>query len=249
MRINKLLLTMIVVVLSVSTSLFVYGRKQKTQANKGASIQEKTMYTLYTIPGTCSTGIAVLMEKLGVSYKSVKRDDVSDYTSIVPTNQVPALKTKDGKVITEGGAIALYLLEKHGKELLPSNLEARAEFYQWLNFDYATLHPAYSKLFATAWNPNLNDKTKAQIMQEFGDKLSSLWAILDKCLANQKFILGNEPCHVDYMAALYTSWNNFFPNTKITLGENVKRFVKDVQALPEFEAGYAADGAEFKAAL
>lgn len=247
MRINKLLLTTIIAVLSVSTFSLVYGRKkQKAQA---ASAQEKTMYTLYTIPGTCSTGIAVLMEKLGVNYKSVKRDDVPNYTAIVPTNQVPALKTKDGKVITEGGAIALYLLEKHGKGLLSSNLEARAEFYQWLNFDYATLHPAYSKLFATAWNPSLTDKTKAQIMQEFGDKLSGLWTILDKRLANQKFILGNEPCHVDYMAALYTSWNNFFPNTKITLGENVKRFVKDVQALPEFKAGYAADGAKFKAAL
>ena len=206
------------------------------------------MYTLYTIPGSCSTGIAVLMKRLGVEYTSVKRDDVPDYTNIVPTNQVPAIKTENGMIITEGAAIALYLLEKHGKDLLPSDVEERAEFYQWLNFDYATLHPAYSKIFATAWNENLADDVKAEIMQHLADKLSDTWAILDKRLADQKFILGDTPTYADYMAAIYTSWNNYFPDTKITLGENVKRFVADVQALPEFQAGYSSDQAEFKEA-
>ncbi len=206
------------------------------------------MYTLYTIPGSCSTGIAVLMEKLGVEYTSVKRDDVPNYTQIVPTNQVPAIKTQDGQVITEGAAIALYLLEKHGKDLLPDDIEDRAEFYQWLNFDYATLHPAYSKIFATAWNENLADDVKAEIMQHLAGKVSATWAILDKRLADQKFILRNEPSHVDYMAAIYSSWNNYFPDIKITLGKNVKRFISDVKALPEFQAGYSSDQAEFKEA-
>lgn len=241
MRINRLLLT-IIAGLSLNTPSLAYGGK------KDATMQKEPMYTFYTIPGTCSTGIAVLMNKLGVTYKAVKRDDVKDYKAIVPTNQVPALKTAHGKVITEGGAIALYLLEKHGKHLLPSNIEERAEFYQWLNFAYATTHPAYSKLFSIAGNKSLDDKTKAKVMQDLADNLSGLWAILDKRLAKQKFILGDKPCHVDYMAAVYTSWNNYFPNTKITLGKNVKRFVQDVQALPEFKAGYAAEGIPFRPA-
>ncbi len=206
------------------------------------------MYTLYTIPGSCSTGIAVLMEKLGVEYTSVKRDDVPNYTEIVPTNQVPALKTEKGNVITEGGAIALYLLEKHGEELLPQDIEKRAEFYQWLNFDYSTLHPAYGKIFATAWNEDLAEDVKPEIMQHLANKVSSTWEILDKRLADQKFILGDEPCHVDYMAAIYASWNNYFPDTKIILGENVKSFVNDVCALPEFENGFKAEDAEYKMA-
>ena len=158
---------------------------------------------------------------------------------------MPAIKTQDGKVITEGAAIALYLLEKHGKELLPADIDERAEFYQWLNFDYATLHPAYSKLFTIAFKVELDDATKANLLQQLADKVSDVWTILDKRLADQKFILGDSPTHADYMATIYTSWNNYFPDTKITLGENVKRFVADVQALPEFQAGYASDQAEF----
>ncbi len=208
------------------------------------------MYTLYTLPGSCSTGIAVLMTKLGVTFESVKRDDVPNYTDIVPTNQVPAIKTPEGRVITEGAAIALYLLEKHGQDLLPSDVEERSEFYQWLNFDYSTLHPAYSKLFTMAMKLELEvgDEVKADLVQQLGNKISDVWAILDKRLADQKFILGDKPSHVDYMAAIYSSWNKNFPDTTITLGKNVKRFVADVEVLPEFQAGYAADEAEFKKA-
>lgn len=207
------------------------------------------MYTLYTIPGSCSTGIAVLMKKLGVEFKSVKRDDVQNYTDIVPTNQVPAIVTPTGTVITEGAAIAMYLLEKYGQSDLPQDIESRAEFYQWLNFDYATLHPAYSKIFSIYFNETLSDDVKGNLVKSFADKLSDTWSILDKRLANQKYILGDTPTHVDYMAAIYTSWNKaYFDDVKIELGENVKRFVKDVQSLPEFQAGYEADNVEFKLA-
>lgn len=204
------------------------------------------MYTLYTLPGSCSTGIVVLLEKLGVPYQLVKRNDVADYQQIVPTNQVPALKTKDGRIIAEGAAIALYLLEKHDNEMLPVDIEARSEFYQWLNFDYSTLHPAYGRMFAIAYKVKLSDEVKAGTLQQLADSVSSLWAILDKRLETRKFILGDQPTHVDYMATVYSSWNAGFADTKIELGKNVKRFIADVASLPEFKAAYEREQIEFK---
>lgn len=204
------------------------------------------MYTLYTLPGSCSTGIAVLMEKLGVPYQLTKRNDVADYQKMVPTNQVPALKTEDGRILTEGAAIALYLLEKHDNEMLPTDIEVRSEFYQWLNFDYSTLHPAYGRMFAIAFKVKLSDEVKVEILQQLADTLSSLWAILDKRLETRKFILGDQPTHVDYMAAVYSSWNAGFANTKIEMGENIKRFIAEVASLPEFKAAYEKEQMEFK---
>lgn len=204
------------------------------------------MYTLYTLPGSCSTGIVVLLEKLGVPYQLVKRNDVADYQKIVPTNQVPALKTDDGRIIAEGAAIALYLLEKHDNAMRPADIEARSEFYQWLNFDYSTLHPAYGRMFAIAYKTSLSDEVKAEALQQLADSVSSLWAILDKRLETRKFILGDQPTHADYMAAVYSSWNANFSDTKIEMGKNVKRFIADVASLPEFKAAYAKEQIEFK---
>ena len=93
------------------------------------------MYTLYTIPGSCSSGITVLLEKLQLEYTAVKREDVPNYSDLVPTNQVPALNLPDGQVITEGAAIVLYLLEKHNSPMLPTDLSQKAEFLRWLLID------------------------------------------------------------------------------------------------------------------
>lgn len=204
------------------------------------------MYTLYTLPGSCSTGIVVLLEKLGVPYQLIKRNDVADYQMMVPTNQVPALKLQNGRVLTEGAAIALYLLEKHENTMLPGDIEARSEFYQWLNFDYSTLHPAYGRMFAIAYKVKLSDQVRAEVLQQLADSVSSLWAILDERLATRKFILGDQPTHADYMAAVYAGWNAGFAETNIELGKNVKRFIAEVAALPEFKAAYAKEQIEYK---
>ncbi|MEE4243637.1 MAG: glutathione S-transferase family protein [Desulfopila sp.] len=204
------------------------------------------MYTVYTIPGSCSSGIVVLLEKLELEYVPVKREDVPDYAAIVPTNQVPALQCEDGQIITEGAAIALYLLEKHGSDMLPRDLSRKAEFLRWLMFDYATLHPAYGRMFAIQFKTDMNEADRTRVLEQLAEPVSSLWSILDRELAGKKFITGDQPTIVDYLATIYSSWGNTFPDVKITLGKNVRRMIEDVSNLPEFQAGYKREDIEFR---
>lgn len=205
------------------------------------------MYTLYTLPGSCSTGTTILLEKLGVPFETVVRNDVPNYQELAPTNQVPALKTEAGQIITEGAAIALYLLEKHGKSLLPTDEATKAEFYQYLMFNYATLHPAYSRIFA-ARNVIDDAETQKDAMQKLADKTSATWAILDKRLEGRQYVVGNTPTIVDYLLAIYTGWAQFFPEQRIAYGKNVERLVAHIATLPEFKAAFAREGAVFQAA-
>ena len=204
------------------------------------------MYTLYTIPGSCSSGITVLLEKLQLEYTPVKREDVPNYSDIVPTNQVPALKSPDGQIITEGAAIVLYLLEKHNSKMLPADLSQKAEFLRWLMFDYATLHPAYGRMFAIQYKTEMDENEKVNVLKQHAVYASSLWAILDNELENKRFITGDQPTIVDYLATIYSGWGNNFQDIKITLGKNVERLVEQVSALPEFRAGYKKENIEFK---
>jgi len=203
------------------------------------------MYTLYTIPGSCSSGITVLLEKLQLEYTPIKREDVPNYSDIVPTNQVPALKTPDGQIITEGAAIVLYLLEKHNSPMLPTDLSQKAEFLRWLMFDYATLHPAYGKMFAIQYKAQMDENEKIEVLKQLAPNVASLWAVLDKELEKKKFITGDQPTIVDYLATIYSSWGKNFTDIKITLGKNVERLVEQVSTLPEFQAGYKRENIEF----
>lgn len=203
------------------------------------------MYTLYTIPGSCSSGITVLLEKLQLEYTPVKREDVPNYAEIVPTNQVPALVPPDGQIITEGAAIVLYLLEKHNSPMLPADLPQKAEFLRWLMFDYATLHPAYGRMFAILYKTQMDENEKISVLQQLAAYVDSLWAILDKELEKKRFITGDQPTVVDYLAVIYSSWGKNFTDSPITLGKNVERLVEEVSALPEFQAGYKRENIEF----
>lgn len=203
------------------------------------------MYTLYTIPGSCSSGITVLLEKLQLEYKPVKRESVPNYSEIVPTNQVPALKLPDGQLITEGAAIVLYLLEKHNSPMLPTDLSRKAEFLRWLMFNFATMHPAYGRMFAIQYKTQMEETEKISVLKQFAPYVSSLWAILDEELEKKRFITGDQPTIVDYLATIYSSWGKNFQDIEITLGKNVEKLIEQVSALPEFVAGYKKEKIEF----
>jgi glutathione S-transferase len=163
----------------------------------------------------------------------------------VPTNQVPALKTPDGQIITEGAAIVLYLLERHNSPMLPAELSLKAEFLRWLMFNYATLHPAYSKMFTIQYKVEMDGNEKAVVLKQLAAGVSRLWAILDRELQKKRFITSADPTVVDYLAAIYSSWGKNFPEIQITFGNNVKRLIEEVSMLPEFTAAYHHEQAVF----
>ncbi|MEM9274570.1 MAG: glutathione S-transferase family protein [Cyanobacteria bacterium P01_F01_bin.143] len=205
------------------------------------------MYKLYSIPGTCSTGIVALLKKLEQPVEIIHRDDVPDYAiRINPANQVPILDD-DGMLIREGAAIVLYLLEKYGSPWLTGDHTEKADFQQWLMFNYATLHPAYGRIFTVAKIMEEGD-AKAQLLQQLADKVSDTWKLLNKRLETRNFVVGNEATIIDYLIVIYSNWNQAFPKLKITLGENVERLVEEVSALPEIQAAYESENIQSKIA-
>ncbi len=192
------------------------------------------MYRLYAIPGSCSTGIHVLLQKLGVEFEIVNRDDVDNYLSLVPTNQVPALLAGDN-LLTEGAAIVMYLLEKHGMAALPGR--ETQEFRQWLLFNYATLHATYSKLFLVGAHGAAEDeKIRQQQIDGVAERISTLWEIVEQRLSDRDFIVGDTPTVIDYLLAVYANWGNSFPTSNIRIGPKTRHLIQDVVALPEFQA-------------
>jgi glutathione S-transferase len=75
------------------------------------------------------------LEEMGLSYEIVGLDhpnhdlDSSSYRALNPFGQVPAIDD-DGVVVTESGAILLYLARKSGK-LLPRDLAGEAQVLRW----------------------------------------------------------------------------------------------------------------------
>ena len=204
------------------------------------------MNRLYTIPGSCSTGLHVLLNRLGETFEVVKRDDVANYEELVPTNQVPALETEDG-LLTEGASIVLYLLEKH--DALPTSAEELREFRQWLLFNYATLHATYSKLFMVGvQRPVAHEESRDELIAHVSDRLSTLWSIVENRPSEREFMVGNAPPVIDYLLAIYANWNHAAPTARIEIGPRARRLIQKVVGLPEFAQAIEREGIDYRLA-
>ncbi|MEW6991146.1 glutathione S-transferase family protein [Colwelliaceae bacterium 6441] len=200
------------------------------------------MYQLVTIPGSCSTGIHVLLNKLNIPVEIIPRDQINDYPSLVPTNQVPALKDEE-KLFTEGAAIVLYLINKHNVDL--NNYGGAALFNQWLMFNYATLHPAYGKLFTLNGVMEEGEK-KYEVMHALASRVEDTWKIVDQHLADKSYMTGESPSVIDYLLAIYASWGNYFPQLTIKLGDNVLRLIEEVSQHSVFTKAYQKESVEYR---
>src|SRR4051812_48011190 len=75
------------------------------------------------------------LEEMGLPYEIVGMDhpnhdlDSASYLAVNPFGQIPAIND-DGVVVTESGAILLYLARKSGK-LLPRDLAGEAQVLRW----------------------------------------------------------------------------------------------------------------------
>ena len=78
------------------------------------------------------------------------------------------------EIITEGAAIVLYLLERHNSSMLPADLSEKAEFLRWLMFDYATLHPAYGKMFAIQYKTKMDENERISVLLQLAGSVSSV---------------------------------------------------------------------------
>jgi glutathione S-transferase len=76
------------------------------------------------------------LEEMGLSYEVVGMDhpnhdlDTPAYRALNPFGQIPAIDD-DGVVVTESGAILLYLARKSGK-LMPRDLAGEAQVLRWI---------------------------------------------------------------------------------------------------------------------
>ena len=114
------------------------------------------MIELYTDATPNGLKVSIALEELGLDYKVHRLFLGGDqfepeFTKLNPNNKIPVIK--DGEVVlSESGAILLYLAEKKGM-LLPIDPVARARVIEMLMFQMSGMGPMFGQylVFAAAW--------------------------------------------------------------------------------------------------
>lgn len=183
------------------------------------------MYTLYFIPNACSLATQAVLNELDQESTLVHKLDANHFEALNPVGTVPVLVDGD-KVINEGVAVILYLLNKHKNNLIPESGDARHRAIENMMFANATMHPAYGRLFFA--QANVSDAAaRQQVFDSAAVAINKLWQVVEARLENTPYLGGHDISPADILLAVYSRWGEFFP-VDIVLGPNSRLMVDAV---------------------
>lgn len=162
---------------------------------------------LYLRPGACSLAPHIALHETKRPFDIVKVDlaekkleDGSDYLTINPKGQVPALALDNGEILTEAAVILQYIADQAPEaDLLPAAASlARYHTLEWVNFVATELHKSFSPLF----RPNTPDDYKP-MTKEF---IAGKFTLVDRRLADVPYLAGQQYSIADIYCFVMLTW-------------------------------------------
>lgn len=197
---------------------------------------------LYYSPGACSLSPHIVAHELGlpvaiekVDTKAKTTESGRDYLQVTEKGYVPALELDNGEVLTEGPAIVQFLADqKPGSTLAPANgTFARSRLQEMLGYINSEIHKSYSPLFKA----DTPDATRRERLEY----LRKRYALIEKTLAKQHWLLGDRYTVADAYLFTVTRWAEFV-KLDLSVFPALTAFQQRVAARPAVQAALAAEG-------
>ena len=152
----------------------------------------------YMTPGSCSTGIHILLETLELPFEVYLVNLMAgdqfkpEYLAINPKSTIPTLVRDDGSSITEFQAIAWWLARRYPKaKLLPDDIDGETRVLEIMNYVVGTIHgQGYTRIFTTS-NYSANAADHAAIQAHGREIVEQGFAVMNEVLAGKDYVVGN----------------------------------------------------------
>lgn len=152
----------------------------------------------YYSTNSCSIGIRVVLEELGLRYEArgidfKSRAQFSEaYTAVNPKRKVPALVRDDGSLLTEFQAICFWLARSHpGAGLLPPDLEGQIRVMEVMDFIVASVHMRGYTLLAVPGKFTANPDLQADLVAHGRAQMSLGLVRLSEILGDKDWLMGS----------------------------------------------------------
>jgi glutathione S-transferase len=158
---------------------------------------------LFYSPMACSLATRIALYEAGAEARytevdsSTKRTaDGADFWQINPMGQVPALRTGDGRLLTENAAVLQHVGEAFpAAGLLPDDAAGRDALRQWIGFIGTELHKA-------VFVPLLDPKAAADVKAYAAAKAALRLSVLERHLASHPHLAGGFSVADAYLTAV-----------------------------------------------
>ena len=152
---------------------------------------------LYMTPGSCSTGIHILLEELDLVFEAhlvnlmAGNHTTPEYLAINPKATIPTLVRNDGSALTEFQAIAYWLARNYPKaKLLPGDPDGDAHVIEMMDYVVGTLHmQGFARIFATH-NFTAGGADEERVKAQGRQIVEKGFIVINAILADKGYALG-----------------------------------------------------------
>jgi GST-like protein len=187
-----------------------------------------------------------MLEELGIEYKvhevNIGKNEQyeASFLEISPNNKIPVIIDSNGPGgipfrLFETGAILIYLAEKIGSELLPSDPIARAITIQWLMFQMGGVGPMFGQAHVFLFKPKEDVPLAAD---RYHKETKRLYSVMNQRLGEVKYLAGEDYTIADIATYPWVQRKN---RHFVELEEysNVKQWYDDLSERPAVKKGMA----------
>jgi len=196
-------------------------------------------YRLYWGRTTGAFAPEAMLVEIGAPYERVEIDwrrggtREPRYLEVNPLGQLPALELPDGTVVTESGAISLYLAAQHPEAgLMPTaDAPARGLVYRWILFGAVNLYEIELQQYLGD-RLAVSDDCLRRVQAARARAIDHCWSMVDAALDPGPYILGEHFSAADIYLSMIAGWQIDKPKMA-TARDRVRRMVDLVRARPK----------------
>lgn len=161
-----------------------------------ATHTESIRMKFHMTPGSCSTGIHILLEELELPFEVYLVNLMAgdqfkpEYLAINPKATIPTLVRDDGVALTEFQAIAWWLARRYPKaKLLPEGIDGEARVIETMDYVVGTIHgQGYTRIFTTS-NYSANEADHEAIRARGREIVEKGLAVMNEALAGRDYVV------------------------------------------------------------
>ncbi len=153
---------------------------------------------LYMTPGSCTTGIHILLEEMDKAFEAyivnlpAGDHKKPEYVAINPKSTIPTLVRDDGTALTEFQAIAWWLARAHPRaRLLPEDIEGEVRVIEIMDYVVGTIHmQGYTRIFTTA-SFTSNEAEHESVKARGREIVEQGFAVMNDALKGREYAAGD----------------------------------------------------------
>jgi len=180
------------------------------------------LYQLYYYPLNASMAPHFILEEINVEFELIKVDRENNaqksesYLKLNPTGRIPTL-IDDGMAIFESPAICIHLAEAHSDANLIPKIgdKNRALFFQWMMYLTNTVQ-AEMMVYFYPQRHTTHKQSVADIAATQETRITDMFRLLDRELANKDFLVGDSISACDYFLFMLAVWADEFKQAPLS---------------------------------